>query len=155
VLPADVLLLQVSKPDAEGRHSLGLVREYLPAVLAKARVVIAEVNPSIPWTHGGPYLQAGDFALLVDAEHPPLDQPRGAIGAAEQAIARHIAGLIEDGATLQLGVGNLPEAVPALHGHRDLGLHTGAVTDGIAQLEAGVLTNAQKASTGAWALAAS
>jgi acetyl-CoA hydrolase len=95
------------------------------AVLAKARVVIAEVNPAIPWTHGGPYLQAGDFALLVDAEHPPLDQPRGAIGAAEQAIARHIAGLIEDGATLQLGVGNLPEAVlAALHGHRDLGLHT-------------------------------
>lgn len=146
VLPADVLLLQVSKPDAAGRHSLGLVREYLPAVLAKARVVIAEVNPSIPWTHGGPYLQAGDFALLVDAEHLPLDQPRGAIGAAEQAIARHIAGLIEDGATLQLGVGNLPETVlAALHGHRDLGLHTGAVTDGIAQLaQAGVLTNAQK-----------
>ena len=105
---ADVLLLQVSTPDAAGRHSLGLVREYLPAVLAKARVVIAEVNPSIPWTHGGPYLQAGDFALLVDAEHPPLDQPRGAIGATEQQIARHIAGLIEDGAALQLGVGNLP-----------------------------------------------
>ncbi len=146
VLPADVLLLQVSPPDEAGRHSLGLVREYLPAVLDKARVVIAEVNPAIPWTHGGPHLQAGDFALLVDAEHPPLDQPRGAIGAAEQAIARHIAGLIEDGATLQLGVGNLPEAVlAALHGHRDLGLHSGAVTDGIAQLaEAGVLTNARK-----------
>ncbi|MBS0509116.1 MAG: acetyl-CoA hydrolase/transferase family protein [Proteobacteria bacterium] len=146
VLPADVLLLQVSPPDEEGRHSLGLVREYLPDMLAKARVVIGEVNPAIPWTHGGPHLQAGDFALLINAEHPPLDQPRGTIGATEQAIAGHVAGLIEDGATLQLGVGNLPEAVlAALHGHRDLGLHSGAVTDGIAQLaEAGVLTNAKK-----------
>ena len=146
VLPADVLLLQVSPPDEAGRHSLGLVREYLPAVLDKARVVIGEVNPAIPWTHGGPHLQAGDFSLLIAAEHPPLDQPRGTIGPTEQAIARHVAGLIEDGATLQLGVGNLPEAVlAALHGHRDLGLHSGAVTDGIAQLaEAGVLTHAKK-----------
>lgn len=146
VLPADVLLLQVSPPDEAGRYSLGLVREYLPAVLDKARVVIGEVNPAIPWTHGGPHLQAGDFALQIAAEHPPLDQPRGTIGPTEQAIARHVAGLIEDGATLQLGVGNLPEAVlAALHGHRDLGLHSGAVTDGIAQLaEAGVLTNARK-----------
>lgn len=146
VLPADVLLLQVSPPDGEGRYSLGLVREYLPAVLDKARVVIAEVNHAIPWTHGGPQLQAGDFALLVDAEQPPLDMARGAAGAAEQAIAGHIAARIEDGATLQLGVGNLPEAVlAALHGHRDLGLHSGAVGDGIAALaEAGVLTNAKK-----------
>lgn len=146
VLPADVLLLQVSPPDGEGRYSLGLVREYLPAVLDKARVVIAEVNPAIPWTHGGPQLQTGDFALLVDAEQPPLDMARGAAGAAEQAIAGHIAARIEDGATLQLGVGNLPEAVlAALHGHRDLGLHSGAVGDGIAALaEAGVLTNAKK-----------
>ncbi|MBS0469149.1 MAG: acetyl-CoA hydrolase/transferase family protein [Proteobacteria bacterium] len=145
-LPADVVLLQLSPPDEQGRYSLGLVQEYLPAALERARVVIGEVNPAIPWTHGGLHLKASDFALLIDAEHAPLDQPRGAIGAAEQAIARHIAGLIEDGATLQLGVGNLPEAVlAALHGHRDLGLHSGAVTDGVAQLaEAGVLTNASK-----------
>ena len=145
-LPADVLLLQVSPPDDQGRHSLGLAREYLPAVLERARVVIGEVNPDVPWTHGGPYLKAEDFALLIDAQHPPLDQARAAPGAAEQQIAHHIAGLIEDGATLQLGVGNLPEAVlAALHGHRDLGLHSGAVSDGVARLaEAGVLTNAKK-----------
>lgn len=145
-LPADVLLLQVSPADAQGRHSWGMAQEYLPAVLRRARVVIAEVNPAVPWTHGGPCLRASDFALLVDAEHPPLEPGRGAGGAAEQAIARHIAGLIEDGATLQLGVGNLPEAVlAAMHGHRDLGLHSGAVGDGIAALaEAGVLTNAKK-----------
>lgn len=146
VVPADVVLLQVSPPDEQGRYSLGLAQEYLPAVIERARAVIGEVHPDIPWTHGGLHLQASDFALLVDAEHPPLDQSRTAPGPAEQAIARHIAGLIEDGATLQLGVGNLPEAVlAALHGHRDLGLHSGAVGDGIVQLaEAGVLTNARK-----------
>jgi len=146
VLPADVVLLQVSPPDEQGRYSLGLVHEYLPAALEQARVVIAEVNPAIPWTHGSVHLQASDFALLIDAQHPPLEQSRAAPGPAEQAIARHIAGLIQDGATLQLGIGNLPEAVlAALHGHRDLGLHSGAVGDGIAALaEAGVLTNARK-----------
>ena len=146
VLPVDVVLLQVSPPDEEGRYSLGLAQEYLPAALEHARVVIGEVNPAIPWTHGSVHLQATDFALLIDAEHPPLEQGRAAPGPVEQAIARHVAALIEDGATLQLGIGNLPEAVlAALHGHRDLGLHSGAVGDGIAALaEAGVLTNAKK-----------
>lgn len=146
VLPVDVVLLQVSPPDAQGRYSLGLVQEYLPAAIERARVVMAEVHPDVPWTHGGLHLQASDFALLIDAEHPPLDQSRSAPGPVEQAIARHVAGWVEDGATLQLGIGNLPEAVlAALHGHRDLGLHSGAVGDGIAVLaEAGVLTNARK-----------
>ncbi|MDR0226896.1 MAG: acetyl-CoA hydrolase [Burkholderiaceae bacterium] len=145
-LPADVVLLQVSPPDAQGRHSLGLAQEYLPAAVRRARVVIGEVHADVPWTHGGMSLQAGDFALLIDARHPPLDQARSAPGPAEQAIASHVAGWIEDGATLQVGVGNLPEAVlAALHGHRDLGLHSGAVGDGIAALaEAGVLTHARK-----------
>ncbi|HEY0201156.1 MAG TPA: acetyl-CoA hydrolase/transferase C-terminal domain-containing protein [Burkholderiaceae bacterium] len=146
VLPVDVVLMQVSPPDEAGRYSLGLAQEYLPAALEKARVVMGEVNPAIPWTHGGVHLQASDFALLVDAEHPPLEQSRATPGPAEQAIARHIAALVEDGATLQLGIGNLPEAVlAALHSHRDLGLHSGAVSDGVARLaQAGVLTNARK-----------
>lgn len=146
VLPVDVVLLQVSPPDAQGRYSLGLAHEYLPAAIARARVVIGEVNPDVPWTHGSLSLQASDFALLVDAEHAPLGQPASRIGPAEQTIAAHIAALVEDGATLQVGVGNLPEAVlAALHKHRDLGLHSGAVGDGIARLAAaGVLTNARK-----------
>lgn len=146
VLPADVVMLQVSPPDEQGRYSLGLVHEYLPAALEKARVVIGEINNEIPWTHGSVHLQASDFALLVQAEHAPLLQTRAAPGPVEQAIASHIAARVEDGATLQLGVGNLPEAVlAALHSHRDLGLHSGAVGDGIARLaEAGVLTHARK-----------
>lgn len=146
VLAADVLLLQVSPPDAQGRHSLGLACEYLPAVLRRARVVIGEVNADVPWTHGEVTLAAGDFSQLVEAVHAPLSLARTAPGPVEEAIARHVAGLVEDGATLQLGVGNLPEAVlAALQSHRDLGLHTGAVGDGVVRLaEAGVLTNARK-----------
>ncbi|MDY0108109.1 MAG: acetyl-CoA hydrolase/transferase C-terminal domain-containing protein, partial [Giesbergeria sp.] len=114
--------------------------------IGRARVVTGEVHLDVPWTHGSLHLQASDFALLTAAQHPPLEQSRAAPGPAEQAIARHIAALIEDGATLQLGVGNLPEAVlAALHNHRDLGLHSGAVGDGVVALaEAGVLTHAKK-----------
>lgn len=146
VLPADVVLLQVSAPDEQGRYSLGLVHEYLTAALEKARVVIGEVNPAVPWTHGSVHLKASDFALLVDAQQPPIDVPGAAPGPVEQAIAHHIAGWVQDGATLQVGIGKLPEAVlAALHDRRDLGLHSGAIGDGIAALaQAGVLTNARK-----------
>ncbi|MFT3721702.1 acetyl-CoA hydrolase/transferase family protein [Pseudorhodoferax sp.] len=145
-LSADVALVQVSPPDAQGRYSLGLIQEYLPAVLDVARVVIGEVNPAIPWTHGGVHLGAGDFDLLIDAEHPPLDAERADPGAAEQAIAGHIAARIQDGATLQVGIGKVPEAVLALlHDRRHLGLHSGAAGDGVVPLaEAGVLTNTRK-----------
>lgn len=145
-IPADVVFLQVSPPDAQGRYSLGQVREYLPAALEQARVIVGEVHPDVPWTHGGPYLQASDVDLLVDSDTALPDMARAAPGAAEKAIAAHIAGVIEDGSCLQLGVGNLPEAVvAALRQHKDLGLHSGATGDGIAGLaEAGVLTNARK-----------
>jgi acyl-CoA hydrolase len=122
------------------------VHEYLTAALEKARVVIGEVNPSVPWTHGSVHLRASDFALLVDAEHPPIEAERTEAGAVDVKIARHIAAHVQDGATLQVGIGKLPEAVlSALHGRRDLGLHTGAAGDGVVALaEAGVLTNARK-----------
>lgn len=145
-LPADVVLLQVSPPDEQGRHSLGLVHEYLPAALERARVVNGEVNPEVPWTHGSVHLTASDFALLVDAQYPPLAAEHVEPGPVDQAIARHIAAYVQDGATLQVGIGKIPEAVlSALHDRRDLGLHSGAIGDGIARLaQAGVLTNARK-----------
>lgn len=145
-LRTDVVMLQVSPPDAQGRHSLGLAQEYLLAALDAARVIIAEVHPDVPWVHGARTLQASDIDLLVHATHAPLDAATGTPGPVEQAIARHVASLIDDGATLQLGIGNVPEAVlAALHDRRDLGLHTGAAGDGVAALaQAGVLTNARK-----------
>ena len=121
LLPVDVLL-QVSKPDRQDRYSLGLVHEYLPAALKKAWVVIGSVNPDIPRMHGSVYLKAGDFALLVNVEHPPVAPVRTTPGPAELVIARHIAVRVEDGATLHVGIGNLPGALlSALHGHRDPG----------------------------------
>ena len=145
-LAADVVLLQVSPPDDQGRYSLGLVHEYLTAALDRARVVIAEVHPDVPWTQGSVHLRASDFSLLVEARHAIADAPGTAPGDVEQTIARHIAGFVGDGATLQIGVGKIPEAVlAALHDRRDLGLHTGAAGDGVAALaQAGALTHARK-----------
>ena len=146
VLAADVVLVQVSPPDAQGRYSLGLVHEYLVAALAKARVVVAEVNANIPWTYGSTYLTDADMAFKVHTDAPPVGIARAEPGPAEQAIAQHIAARMEDGSCLQVGIGNLPEAVlAALHQHRDLGLHSGAIGDGVAALaQAGVLNNARK-----------
>ncbi|MFY2834645.1 acetyl-CoA hydrolase/transferase family protein [Achromobacter xylosoxidans] len=144
-LRADVVMLRVSPPDAQGRHSLGMAREYLVPALARARVVLAETHPSVPWTFGGPYLQAGDFDLLIDG-----DDARAAAEAAgnetAEAIGRHVADLVEDGATLQTGIGAVPDAVlAALRHHRDLGMHSGSLGDGLVTLaECGALTNARK-----------
>jgi acyl-CoA hydrolase len=145
-LAVDVVLVQVSAPDSQGRYSLGLMQEYLPAAIRQARVVIGEVNPAIPWTHGGMHLTRQDFALLVDARHPPLQIACEEPGPVEQAIAANIADLIDDGATLQIGIGKIPEAVLSmLHDRRDLGLHSGAIGDGIPRLaRAGIFTNRRK-----------
>lgn len=145
-LRIDVVMLQVSPPDDQGRYSLGLAREYLVEAVKHARAIVAEVHPDVPWTHGGPYLRADDIDLLVasDAVFPeaPVTEP----GPVEQAIGRHVASIVEDGATLQTGIGSIPDAVMAeLRGKRDLGVHSGSIGDGVAMLcEAGVVTNAKK-----------
>jgi acyl-CoA hydrolase len=146
-LRVDVVMLQVSPPDALGRHSLGLAREYLVEALNSARTIIGEVTPGVPWTHGGPYLRATDFDLLVESDAPLADTPASTPGPVETAIGKHVASLVEDGATLQTGIGAIPDAVLAqLMDRRDLGVHTGSIGDGIAALcEAGVVTNARKA----------
>lgn len=146
LLHVDVLMLQVSPPDGQGRHSLGLAREYLVPALARARAVIGEVNPAVPWTHGGPYLSEADFALLIQSDEPLREEAAKPLSPVDLAIGRNIAGLIEDGATLQTGVGAIPDAALAqLAGRRDLGIHSGALGDGAAALwESGALTNARK-----------
>jgi acetyl-CoA hydrolase len=142
----DVAMLQLPPPDATGRFSLGMAREYLAAAVARARVLIGEIHPDVPWTHGGPYLTRDDFALLIDSDAPlPADAaPR--VGPVEDAIGLHVAALVPDGATLQTGIGSIPDAVTRhLARHRDLGVHTGSIGGGVAALqEAGVVTNARK-----------
>lgn len=145
-LRVDVLMLQVPPADAQGRHSLGLAHEYLLAALATARVVIAEVNDQVPWTMGLQHLDASRIDASVTTSYAPLESRSPAAGPVETAIAAHAASLVEDRATLQCGLGAIPEAVlAALHGRRDLGVHSGTVGDGVmALMEAGIVTNAHK-----------
>lgn len=145
-LRVDVLLLQMSPADAQGRHSLGIAQDYLLAALDTARVVVAEINERMPWTHGERTLTARDFHAAIRSSRELPEQPPVAAGPAERAIAGHVAGLIEDGTTLQIGLGGIPEAVLSeLHDRRDLGIHSGTIGDGVAELmAAGIVTNARK-----------
>ena len=109
-------------------------------------MTLAEVHPDVPWSHGTRHLHRAEMDLCVTASYP-LPQPvASSNGAVEQAIARHVAGYIEDGATLQTGLGAIPQAVlAALHDRRDLGVHSGVIGDAVVELaEAGVVTNARK-----------
>ena len=142
----DVVLIQVSEPDAQGRYSLGLANDWLIPALQGARVVIAEVNPGVPWTYGARTLSRDDIDLAIPARFAPLQHSPKASSEVEARIAQRVAGLIEDGATLQLGLGGVTDQVLALLGdRRDLGIHSGIVGDALVDLaESGALTHARK-----------
>ena len=145
-LKVDVLLLQLAPANERGEYSLSIAHEYLIPALETARVVIAEVNEHAPWTYGERPLLEADLDYIVHTARPPLELVHPQAGAAELAIARNAAALIEDGAILQFGLGALPEAILAqLADRRDLGVHSGAIGDQVALLmQAGVITNARK-----------
>lgn len=145
LLPADIVLLQLSPP-RDGRHSLGLACDYTLAAARRARVVIAEVNEQVPWTHGAALPDDLRIDAFVAAGMPPLELPGAKIGDCERRIAGHVSGFIRDGATLQMGIGGIPDAVMAsLRDRRDLGIHSGMIGDSVCDLvEAGVITNARK-----------
>lgn len=145
-LHADVVLVQVSPPDGEGRHSLGLADDYFSAAIDTARVVIAEINDRVPFTLGARTLTAADLTACIHTSRPPGELPTPDVPADVRAVARNVAGLVPDGATLQFGIGALPEAVLAeLFEHRDLGIHSGIINDTAMRLvQAGVATGARK-----------
>ncbi|MFA5913783.1 MAG: acetyl-CoA hydrolase/transferase C-terminal domain-containing protein [Burkholderiales bacterium] len=145
-LKVDVLLLQLAPANERGEYSLSIAHEYLIPALEAARVVVAEVNAQAPWTYGERPVLEADIDVIVRSDRPPIEVVHPRPGAAEQAIARHVAGLIEDGATLQFGLGALPEAIlAALADRRELGVHSGAIGDQVAALmQAGVINNARK-----------
>ena len=131
---ADVVLLQVPPPNSRGEYSLGLGVEYLAPALRAARVVVGEVNDRVPWTHTEPLLTRADFALLIETSRAPVSLPYR-IGELERAVARHAAPFVPDGAVLECGIGNLPNAVlSALRGRKGLRFHSGAIPDGVAGL---------------------
>ena len=147
ILPIDVAVVQVSPPDKHGYCSLGVsVDVTLPAVQT-ARKVIALLNPMVPRTHGDGILHVKQIDALVEVSDPIHQYPAGRISETEERIGHHVASLIEDGATLQMGIGNIPNAVLRnLGGHKRLGIHTEMFTDGILPLvESGVITGEEKA----------
>jgi acyl-CoA hydrolase/RimJ/RimL family protein N-acetyltransferase len=146
-LPIDVALLQVSSPDARGFVSLGVSVDLAPAVLAVARHVIAEVNPAMPRTHGESLVHLDRFDALVNVDTPVTEYRHPPTGETAEMVARYIAAIIEDGSTLQIGLGRVPnEALQYLKDRRDLGIHSDVITDGVVDLvEAGVVTGRHKA----------
>lgn len=135
--PVDVALCHVSPPDADGFHGLGVSVDYLHAAVQTARVVLGEVDPLVPRACGPGRVHTSRFAATVPAERGPLSVPDGAGGGIEDRIAAHVAELVPDGATLQLGVGRLAAAVAAaLRGHRRLRVHSGLVGDWVVDLAA-------------------
>lgn len=145
-LKTDVVLVQVSPPNAKGEYSLGLSVEYLGSALKTARCVIAEVNDQVPWTHTTPLLKESDFAAIVHSSRPPVPLPYGAPGEVELAIGRNAAQFIPDRSVVEFGLGSLPDAIlAALSDRRDLGVHSGLLCDGVAKLmQSGAITNAHK-----------
>ncbi|MGU3492977.1 acetyl-CoA hydrolase/transferase family protein [Xanthobacteraceae bacterium A53D] len=142
----DVLLLQLPAPNADGSFSIGTGLEYLAPLIDSARLVIAEVNDQTPQTNGERAIHMAEIDILVHTSRPLLAAPVAASAAMDQAIAANVLPLIEDGAVLQIGLGGLPgQIISGLSQHRDLGVHSGLITDSIVELiESGVITNARK-----------
>ena len=131
----DVLMLQVSPPNARGEYSLGLAADYLVPALDSCRAILAEVNAQVPWTHSERLLVEEDFDLRVASSRPPAMPPARAPSELELAIARNAAPFVPNGAVLEFGIGSLPEAVcRSLGRHEGLRVHSGTAGDGVVDL---------------------
>jgi len=147
ILPIDVALVQVSPPDAHGYCSLGVSVDVARSAVNTARYVIAQVNRNVPRTHGDGVVHSSRFHALVEGHEPLFEVKFGdKAGPVEMRIGQHVAALIEDRSTLQMGIGAIPDAVlKSLTGHKDLGVHTEMCSDGIVDLfEKDVINNRYK-----------
>lgn len=146
VADIDIACIQVAPPNGQGQCSFAMVGDYVPAVSHRAKVVVAQVNASLPICAGAPTISADDIDYFVEADNdlliwtsrPPKDELA--------ALGRNVASLVRDGDTIQMGVGTASDAVlAALTGHRDLGIHTGLVPDNLVDMvEAGAISGAKK-----------
>jgi 4-hydroxybutyrate CoA-transferase len=145
-LPLDAVLVNLTPPDRHGFCSLGTSVEAMHAAILAAKTVIAQFNSSMPRTLGDSFVHVSDIDLAVEVNVPPYEHVLGAIGDVERKVGEHVAALVPDGATLQLGIGAIPAATAmALRDSRDLGIHTEMFTDPVVDLvEAGVITGARK-----------
>ncbi len=145
-VPLDVTLLNVSEPDEEGYCSYGVSADLAFSAAECSKVIIAQVNKYMPRTFGDPVIHVSKIDAMVRGDEPLVEVPTVVPNAVERAIGNYIAGEIPDGATLQIGVGGIPNAVlDALQGHKHLGLHTEAMTDGVVPLiQKGIIDNSLK-----------
>ncbi|GAB4566758.1 MAG: acetyl-CoA hydrolase/transferase C-terminal domain-containing protein [Anaerolineae bacterium] len=146
LLPLDVALVHVSPPDEHGFCSFGVEAGLTKPAAQSARVVIAEVNDFMPRALGDSFIHVSQIDYIVPVSYPLLEVRFDAPGDIQMRIGQHIAELVEDGSTLQTGIGDIPNAVlSALRDKRDLGVHTELFSDNVVDLvEAGVITNARK-----------
>ncbi len=146
ILPLHVALIQVSPPDRHGFCSLGVSVDITRTAIHCAKHVIAQVNPRMPRTHGDGLIHVSKLDALVEVDVPLPEVEHKEPPSREKAIGRYISELIEDGSTLQMGIGTIPDAVLAsLGGHRDLGVHTEMFSDGLLPLvEKGIVTGEYK-----------
>lgn len=146
VMPIDTALIQVSMPDEHGFCSLGVSVDVAKAATDIAKKIIALVNPNMPRSHGDGQIHSSRFAAAVYTNDPIFEVPEINVTETEIAIGKHVASIVEDGATLQMGIGGIPNAVlHFLTNHKDLGIHTEMFTDGILPLvEKGVINGSKK-----------
>ncbi len=145
-MPLDAAILHVSPPDEHGFMSLGVEVLASKAAAEKAKIVIAQVNDKMPRVLGDSFLHVSRFHKIVEMSEPLPQLEKTPFSEVERMIGKYIADLIEDGYTLQLGIGGIPDAVlAALANRRDLGIHTEMVSDGVMEaIEAGIITGARK-----------
>ncbi|WP_250673987.1 acetyl-CoA hydrolase/transferase C-terminal domain-containing protein [Paraclostridium ghonii] len=145
-LKVDVAIIQVSPPDNNGYCSFGISNDYTKPAAECAKLVIAEVNPKMPRTLGDSFIHIKDIDYIVEVDYDIIELKPSRIGEIEKAIGENCAKLIEDGSTLQLGIGAIPDAVLLfLKDKKDLGIHSEMISDGVVELvEAGVITNKRK-----------
>ncbi len=145
-LRADVVFTQASEMDEYGYFSLSLSPDYTMAALTQARAIVVEVNPNVPFCFGDCHIHISQVTAVVEDDTPLFELPPATIGPVEEAIGGYVSERIPDGATLQIGIGAIPDAVvQQLSDKKDLGVHTEMFGDGIhSLLEAGVVNNRRK-----------
>ncbi|QRX83039.1 acetyl-CoA hydrolase/transferase family protein [Glaciimonas sp. PAMC28666] len=144
--PVDVVFSTASPMDEQGYFSLGLAADYTMAAIERARVVVLEVNPNVPFSYGNCRVHISRVTAIVESDEPIPEVSLPKIGPIQEAIGKYVADMIDDGATLQIGYGGIPDAVVMQLTHkRDLGIHTEMMGDGLMSLvESGAITNKRK-----------
>ncbi len=146
ILPLDVAMVSVTPPDAHGYCSLGVSVDASLSAVQHAKVVIAQVNENMPRIHGDGFIHVSRFTHMCEGHLPLPEHAPGQPDAIEAKIGQLVASIIDDGATLQMGIGAIPNAVLAsLSDHKELGIHTEMFSDGVVDLfNKGVITNEHK-----------